>query len=147
MVNPYIEQISNNQACTCLTKVRYRSVAFVPQHVRSTGAKWSATVESSQCFLVARQLDVQVYGNAHQVFEVQICTIFYLNMHDCVPRATLQSYHHQYRGTLVLSNFQLSKFWVWMCSNLNRLLTFDFAPACMKAALFGAQAMWDQNIS
>ena len=24
---------------------------------------------------------------------------------------------------------------------------FDFTPACPKAALFGAQAMWDQNVS
>ena len=71
----HTEQISNNQACTCLTKVRNRSVAFVPQHVGSTGAKWSATVESSQCFLVARLLDVEIYGNAHQGFEVQICII------------------------------------------------------------------------
>ena len=52
----HTEQISNNQACTCLTKVRNRSVAFVPHHVGSTGAKWNATVESSQCFLVARRL-------------------------------------------------------------------------------------------
>ena len=68
----HTEQISNNQACTCLTKFQNRSVAFVPQHVGSTGAKWSATVEFSQCFLVARRLDVEVYRNAHQVFEVQI---------------------------------------------------------------------------
>ena len=52
----HTEHISNIQTCTCLTKIRNRSVAFVPQHVGSTGAKWSATVESSQCFLLADDL-------------------------------------------------------------------------------------------
>ena len=83
----HTEQISNNQACTCLTKVRNRSVGFVPQQVGSTGAKWSATVESSQCFLVARQLDVEVYGNAHQVFEVQICIISVDQLQNGPPKS------------------------------------------------------------
>ena len=83
----HTEQISNDQACTCLTKVRNRSVAFVPQHVGSTGAEWSATVESSQCFLVARQLDVEVYGNAHQVFEVQICIISVDQLQNGPPKS------------------------------------------------------------
>ena len=47
----HTELLSNIQACTCLTKIHNRSVAFVPQHVGSTGAEWSATVESNQCFL------------------------------------------------------------------------------------------------
>ena len=85
----YTEQISNNQACTCSTNLPNRSVAFVPQHVGSTGAKWSATVGSSQCSLVARRLDVEVYRNAHQVFEVQICTISVDQLQNGPPKSPL----------------------------------------------------------
>jgi len=55
-------EIFKNQACTCLTKTRHRWF------------HWSK-MEWHGCFLVARRLDVEVYGNAHQVFEGQICTI------------------------------------------------------------------------
>ena len=34
---------------------------------------------------------------------------------------------------------------IWKGRNHWVTLTFDFAPACPKAALFGAQAMWDQK--
>ena len=35
----------------------------------------------------------------------------------------------------------------WNSANGPVDFDFDFAPACPKAALFGAQAMWDQNVS
>ena len=83
----HTEQISNTQACTCLTKIQNRSVAFVPQHVGSTGAEWSAMVESNQCFPVGPRLDVEVYGNAHQVFEVPICTICVDQLQNGPPKS------------------------------------------------------------
>ena len=64
----HTEQISSIQVRTRSTKARTRSVPFVPQHVGSTGAKWSAMVESSQCFLVAPRLDVKVYGQCTSSF-------------------------------------------------------------------------------
>ena len=81
------EQISSDPTRTCLTKFRNRSVAFVPEHVGSTGAKWSATVER---FFVTRRLDVEVYGNAHQVFEVQICTICVGQLQNGPPKSSHQ---------------------------------------------------------
>ena len=39
-----------------------------------------------------------------------------------------------------------SSFWSWIDVK-GQVIFFDFAPACPKAALFGAQAMWDQNVS
>ena len=63
----HTQQISNIQACTCLTKIHNRSAAFV-EHVGSTGAEWSATAESNQCFLVGPRLDVEVYGNGTSSF-------------------------------------------------------------------------------
>ena len=71
----YQTNVQYSKKCSCVTKVGNSSVAFVPRHVGSAGAKWSGTDGPSQCFLVALRLDVKVYGNAHQVFELQRCTI------------------------------------------------------------------------
>ena len=102
----HTEQISSIQVCTCLTKARTRSVPFVPQHVGSTGAKWSAMVESSQCFLVAPRLDVKVYGNAHQVFEVQICTICVDQLQNGPPKSPQSQYNTIQYNTIQYNTIQ-----------------------------------------
>jgi len=66
----HIEQIFNTQISACLTKIRNRSVAFVPRHVGATGAQGVSTVESSQCFLVAPRLDVEVLQQCKSSFRI-----------------------------------------------------------------------------
>ena len=66
----HTEQIFNPQISACLTKVRIRSVAFVPRHVGATGAQGVSTVESSQCFLVAPRLDVEVLQQCKSSFRI-----------------------------------------------------------------------------
>lgn len=85
----HIEQISNIEKCSFLGKIRStkrgegkkhrnRSIACVPRHIGSAGGgnglAWLSpinAVDFNPCFLGAPRLDVNIFGNAHQVSEVQ----------------------------------------------------------------------------